>query len=220
MSAVPIVPAVIPKSEAEAISFAQSLLFSREFHLDVVDGNFVQNVSWPIEPIGEPMALKPHSDKYTLEVDLMMQNPIPAARAWIKAGADMLIFHVETVDVASFVDFVMHSGGVSVGVSFHGDTPIESVFPYIAHADYVQVMGIHTIGLQGQSFSEKTFEYITRIKEEFSQLPIQVDGSVNAETIPRLIKAGVSRLIVGSAIVGKENPQEAYEALVALVNEL
>lgn len=219
MSSVPIVPAVIPSSEAEVISFAQSLLFSREFHLDVIDGNFVERSSWPVSPLGEPMAVKPYTDKYTLEVDLMMHNPVPAARAWVKAGADMIVFHIETVDLESFVDFATHHD-VSVGVSFSGDTPIESLFPYISQADYVQVMGIHTIGLQGQPFSEKTFEHIQRLKQEFPHMPIHVDGSVNANTIPRLIKAGVDRLIVGSAIVGHEHPEEAYEQLCAVVNEL
>jgi ribulose-phosphate 3-epimerase len=185
----------------------------------VVDGKFVTSVSWPISPVGEPVAVKPYTDKYTLEVDLMMENPIPSARAWEKAGADMIIFHVETIDLASFKDFIEYSD-VSAGISFSGDTPIETIFPYIPFADYVQVMGIHTIGSQGQPFSEKTFSYIEQIKKEFPNIPVSVDGSVNASTTPRLVKAGVDRLIVGSAIVKQENPQEAYEELRTLVNEL
>ena len=219
MTVIPIVPAVIPKSEAEVVALTKALMFSKEFHLDVVDGKFVQNISWPYEPAGEPIAVKPHTDKYTLEVDLMVENPIKTAREWIKAGADMLVFHIETVDLASFIDFVEHdSKKVSVGVSFSGDTLIETMFPYLAYADYVQVMGIETIGVQGQPFSERTFEYIKRLKQEFPNLPISVDGSVNETTLTRLIKAGVDRVIVGSAIVGKENPQTAYSALQALVS--
>jgi ribulose-phosphate 3-epimerase len=149
----------------------------------------------------------------------MVHNPIPVAREWVKAGADMLIFHVETVDLASFVDFVEHvPGSVSVGVSFHGDTSIETLLPYVPHAEYVQVMGIHTIGSQGQPFTEVTFEKIARLKQEFPRTPVSVDGSVNQKTISRLVKAGVDRLIVGSAIVKQENPRAAYEALVACVN--
>lgn len=219
MANIPIVPAIIPASESEVVAFTKSLGFSHELHLDVVDGKFVTSVSWPIFPAGEPVAIKPHTDKFTLEVDLMMESPIPSARAWEKAGADMIIFHVETVDLASFKDFVEYSD-VSVGISFSGDTPIETIFPYVPFADYVQVMGIHTIGSQGQPFSEKTFSYIEQIKNKFPNTPVSVDGSVNASTIPRLVKAGVDRLIVGSAIVKRENPQEAYEELRTLVNEL
>ncbi|MEN9920582.1 MAG: hypothetical protein RL538_475 [Candidatus Parcubacteria bacterium] len=218
MSVVPIVPAVIPSSEAEVLAMTKVLSFSREFHLDLVDGNFVPSVCWPYEPEGEPMAVKYATDAFTLEVDLMVANPIKAARAWEKAGADMFVFHIESVDIASFIDYATHAPkSISLGVSFHGDTPIENIFPYVQYADYIQIMGIHTIGMQGQSFSEATFEKIERLKREFPNTPISVDGSVNEKTIARLIKAGVDRLIVGSAIVKQENPEAAYNALRELL---
>jgi ribulose-phosphate 3-epimerase len=219
MAIIPIVPAIIPKSEAEVVSFVKALSFSHELHLDVVDGQFVQNSSWPYEPAGEPLAVKPYTDAYTLEVDLMVQNPIPAARAWVKAGADMLVFHIETIDLPSFIDFVDHTD-ISVGVSFHGDTSLDTLLPYLPYAEYVQVMGIHTIGSQGQPFSEQTFVSIDAIRRQFPKLPISVDGSVNQNTIARLAKAGVDRLIVGSAIVGQENPEAAYRELLTCVNEV
>jgi ribulose-phosphate 3-epimerase len=220
MSRIPIVPAVIPKDAAEVIAMTKALAFSHEFHLDLVDGKFVKAVCWPFEPLGEAIAVKPHTDKFTLEVDLMVENPIKAAREWIKAGADMLVFHIETIDVVSFIDFVEHTDrSVTVGVSFHGDTPVEALFPYATHADYVQIMGIHTIGSQGQPFDESTFDKIKKIRSEFPQLPISVDGSVNKETISRLMKAGVDRLIVGSAIVGQANPETAYRELHELANK-
>jgi ribulose-phosphate 3-epimerase len=219
---IPIIPAVIPKSEAEVIEMTKLLRFSHEFHLDVVDGKFVSSVCWPYSPDGEPVAVKAHTDKYTLEVDLMVAEPTKAAKEWVKAGADMLIFHIETIDLASFKDTVTYDipRNVSVGVSFNGDTKVEALFPYVEFADYIQIMGIHTIGLQGQPFEEVTFEKIKRIKKEFPDVPISVDGSVNEATIARLAKAGVDRLIVGSAIVKQEDKEEAYKKLRALVDEI
>lgn len=220
MSVVPIVPAVIPSSEAEVLAMTKALAFSRELHLDVVDGNFVPSVCWPYEPVGDPILTKQATDAFTLEVDLMVANPIVAARAWEKAGADMLIFHIESVDLASFIDYTVHTPkNFSIGVSFHGDTPIETLFPYMQYADYVQIMGIHTIGAQGQPFAEVTFEKIDRVKREFPNMPISVDGSVNEHTIARLVRAGVDRLIVGSAIVKQENPEAAYNALRLLLRD-
>ena len=220
MSRIPLVPAVIPSSEAELIAMTKTLSFSHEFHLDVVDGKFVEAVCWPFEPLGEAIAVKPHTDKYTLEVDLMVSNPIGAAKEWIKAGADMLVFHIESVDLASFVDFVQHTdNAVTVGVSFSGETSFEALLPYVPYADYVQIMAIHTIGSQGQPFDERTFDTIKKIRAEFPHLPISVDGSVNKDTIARLVKAGVDRLIVGSAIVKQEDPEAAYHELCAIVNE-
>lgn len=215
---IPIVPAVIPSSLHAAIQATKLFQFSHEIHVDVIDGKFVPNVSWPYDPVGEVIALKSHTDAYTLEVDLMVENPFKAARAWEEAGADMLVFHVETIDLASFKDFIEHTG-ITIGISFHGDTSIESVFPYIEVADYVQVMGIHTIGAQGQPFSEETISKIERIKREFPGKMISVDGSVNQHTIKKLAAASVDRLIVGSAIIGQPDPHEAYRALCTLVNE-
>lgn len=219
---IPVVPAIIPRSENEVIEMTKTLRFSHELHVDVVDGKFVSSACWPYQPDGEPLAVKAHTDSYTLEVDLMVENPTVAAKEWVRAGADMLVFHIETIDLSSFIDCVTYDlpRDVSVGVSFSGDTPIESLFPYLPHADYVQIMGIHTIGLQGQSFEEVTFEKIKRIKKEFPHVPVGVDGSVNESTITRLAKAGVDRLVVGSAIVGQEDKEAAYEKLRALVDEV
>jgi ribulose-phosphate 3-epimerase len=215
---IPVVPAIIPDSLAAAIEATKLFRFSHEIHVDVVDGKFVSAASWPYEPSGEVIALKPHTDAYTLEVDLMVQQSFKAARDWEAAGADMLVFHVETTDFASFKDFIEHTG-ITVGISFHGHTDIASVLPFIEIADYVQVMGIHTIGAQGQPFSEETFSKIQRIKSEFPDKMISVDGSVNEHTIKRLAAAGVDRLIVGSAIIGAADPAAAYHHLQTLVNE-
>lgn len=215
--AIPIVPAIIPSSLAAAIEATKQFCFSHEIHVDVVDGKFVEATSWPYEPAGEVIALKPHSDAYTLEVDLMVEKPFKAARAWEEAGADMLVFHTESIDLASFKDFIEHSE-ITVGISFHGETGIEAVLPYVEIADYVQIMGINKIGAQGQPFSEETFSKIERIKKEFPGKMISVDGSVNDKTIARLAKAGVDRLIVGSAIIGADHPAAAYKHLQSLVN--
>jgi ribulose-phosphate 3-epimerase len=214
---VPIVPAIIPKSEAAVIEYATALSFSRELHLDVVDGRFVPSVSWPYVPAGEPHAVKHYTDSFTLEVDLMVEDPVPAAVSWEVAGADMIIMHAETVSLEAFTAYC-ESTRLSVGIAFHGATNFEQVAPYIAVADYVQVMGIDSIGAQGQAFSERTFEKIERIAQQFPQTPISVDGGVNQKTISRLVKAGAARCIVGSAIVGQVDYEAAYRSLQQAVN--
>ncbi len=213
-----IVPAIIPGSAHEVETFCATLLGVSEIHIDVVDGEFVETVSWPINPSGVPLEVKAFTDRFTLEVDLMMQNPIPAARAWEKAGADMVVFHVETIDVASFVDFCAHTT-LSVGIAFHGETSLEAITPYVPTADYIQIMGIEKIGAQGQPFSPRTIEKIETIKALYPSVPVTVDGSVNKETIKRVMKAGADRVIVGSAISKSVDMKEAYNQLVKIVNE-
>jgi ribulose-phosphate 3-epimerase len=209
---IPIVPAFIPQSREDVIAACAALSFSHELHLDVVDGEFVPFVSWPYAPLGEPYDVKSYTDSFTLEVDLMVSHPFKAARAWEAAGADMLVFHVETIDLHSLIDFVAHTN-TSVGLSFHGDTSIETLLPYLSHIDYVQIMGIKHIGQQGQPFEDSVFKSIEYINQQAPTLPISVDGSVNEHTITSLCKAGVDRLIVGSAITKQSDPKGAYNAL-------
>lgn len=214
---IPIVPAVIPKSLSHIKTQLPHLTFSQEIHIDVVDGKFVPFTSWPYEPSGIPKEISDTTDSFTLEVDLMVEDPISAAEAWIEAGADMLVFHVETISLKSFSKFVK-TAPVSVGISSLNDAPINILLSYLNVADYVQLMGIAEIGVQGQKFDDRVFERIKAVKELFPNHPITIDGSVNKETILSLKQAGVNRFIIGSAIVSASNPYEAYKELMSLIN--
>jgi ribulose-phosphate 3-epimerase len=217
MSIVPIVPAVIPVSVDDVKKQAQRLSFSHEFHLDIVDGQCAPKITWPYEPVGESLDVKSALDVYTLEVDLMVSQPIKAAIEWVAAGADMLVFHVETLPLEVFKNFA-HSTEVSIGVSCSGDTPLETLEQYLPFADYVQLMGIHTIGSQGQPFDEAVLEKISYLKQKYPQISVTVDGSVNHHTIQKLKAAGADRFIVGSAITLQANPEQAHNDLRTLIN--
>jgi ribulose-phosphate 3-epimerase len=215
---IPIVPAVIPRSADEVRTLLPRLRFSPEIHIDVVDGKFVPFTSWPYAPSGVPAEVHDVTDSFTLEVDLMVVDPLAAATSWVKAGADMLVFHIETLsldDVAYFSE--RNSVSVSVSVSALNDTPLEELIPYLSVVDGVQCMGIAQIGAQGQTFDERVLTRVTEIKRRFPKLPVTVDGSVNAETIVRLRDAGVDRFICGSAIVKADQPEQAHRSLAALL---
>lgn len=218
MSNSPIVPAIIPRTCDELIQFAQQLIWSQELHLDLVDGQFVEAVSWPYDPVGEPLSVKPQLDVYTLEVDLMVAEPIAAATRWVEAGADMLVFHVETVPLEVFQNFADDTQA-SVGVSAHGATSLDLLSSYAEHADYIQLMGIYEIGAQGLPFDEAVLDKVRELKRRFPKMMISVDGSVNTYTIARLKGAGVDRFICGSAIVRQPDPEAAHAALTKLISE-
>jgi ribulose-phosphate 3-epimerase len=211
-----IVPAVIPASSEELKTLVTKLKNVPELHIDVVDGIFVPTLSWPYSPVGEPAALAPWLDRFSLEVDLMVSDPLTAAHSWLQAGADLLVFHVETISLADFTAFA-NDTSVSVGISALQDTPVEALAPYLAVADYVQVMGIAQIGSQGQPFDERVFERIAWLRATAPHLPISIDGGVNATTLPKIIPHQLDRYIVGSAIVKQADPQTAYDALVTLL---
>jgi ribulose-phosphate 3-epimerase len=208
---------VIPTSEAEVIHFSKLLSFSKEFHLDLVDGKFVPATSWPYLPAGEALNVKPYLDFYTLEIDLMVEEPIRAAHEWIIAGADMLVFHLETISLESFKAF-NDATDVSIGISAHGETDLNTLAKYAEHADYIQLMGIKKIGAQSQPFDEAVIGKIIQLKKRFPYKSITVDGSVNLETIQKLKAAGADRFICGSAIVKQANPEAAQLELSSLIN--
>lgn len=214
----PVVPAVIPTSKDDVLEFSDRLLFSSEFHLDLVDGKFVSATSWPFVPTGIPVDVKSALDRYTLEIDLMVSDPVSVANEWIEAGADMLVFHVESISLEAFKNFT-DSVEVSVGVSAHGDTGMDTLASYCEYADYIQLMGIREIGAQGQKFDETVIDKIVFLKKQFPNLSITIDGSVNKDTIKSLYEAGADRFICGSAIVQQPDPETAHAELVSLIKE-
>ncbi len=214
---IPIIPAIIPKSQTDLQENLARLSFSQEVHVDVVDGKFVSQVSWPYEPRGEESDIKSETDKFTLEVDLMVEDPLTAAEAWVKAGADMLVFHTEHISPEAFKRFC-DTTSVSVGIAAVNDTSLETLKQYLDAADYLQLMGIAKVGAQGQPFDERVLDRIKEIKSLLPNTLISIDGSVNKDTIKLLAEAGADRFICGSAITGAENPAEAHAALSKLIN--
>ena len=104
-----------------------------------------------------------------------------------------------------------------MGLGILNTTPSEFLHEWIPHFDYVQVMGIETIGAQGLPFDERTLGTVAQLRETYPELEIAVDGAVNASTIPRLIAAGANRFLPGSAIVRSPHPEEAYKQLLKLL---
>ncbi len=213
----PIVPALIPKSAVELEDNLSRLAFSPEIHIDVTDGKFVPATSWPYVTGERPKLVKALTDKFTLEVDLMVEDTLSAAEDWLVAGADMLVFHVENTDLSDFMNFATKRK-VTIGISALNDTPYKKLEPYLLVADYVQVMGIATIGAQGQPFDERVFARIAEIKASFPDITISIDGSVNRRTLPTIAKnKDINRFICGSAIVGEVDYLAAYTELKSIL---
>lgn len=212
-----IVPAIIPRDSNHIADVLARLGAVSEIHVDVVDGEFVPATSWPYHPVGDESSVETLLKPYTLEVDLMVARPYEAGERWVAAGADMLVFHIETITPALLEEFAARYS-VTIGISLTSDTPVSDLVSYAAFSDYVQVMGIREIGLQGQSFDEQCLSRIDEIRSLMPTHFISIDGSVNAETIPHLLPHHPDRFIVGSAIVQSENPRTAFESLHALVS--
>ena len=181
-------------------------------HLDVMDGVFVDNITFGIPVIA---SLRRASNIF-FDVHLMIVNPIRYVGKFASAGADMITVHLEACeDVKATLDAI-RSTGKKVGISIKPGTPKEIVYPYLSDVDMVLVMTVEP-GHGGQAMIPECVEKVTAIrqkaKEEGYNLLIQVDGGVNAQTAHKVIEAGADVLVAGSYVFAAQDRKLAIETL-------
>lgn len=179
-------------------------------HLDVMDGHFVNNIT-----IGAPVikAMKKVCD-VPFDVHLMISDPLRYVDDFVDAGADIITFHVECdSDINATIDKII-AGGCKASLSVKPNTPIEEVYPYMDKLSMVLVMTVEP-GFGGQSFMENMMPKIEKLRKDFPNVDIQVDGGVNPETIKTCAKAGANIFVAGSAVFKSEDPKKTIELLKA-----
>lgn len=232
-----IIPAIIPTSKEDLASkLAQLSGLCEEVQVDIVDGKYAGPASWPYT-VGEAEAsrmladgeLLPYAGEIGFEIDLMSTDPESVAGVWIGLGATRLTIHAESTRFLSrFLESVGsvygHDTGfasnlLSVGLAIGTETDLSLIEPFIDKIDYVQCMGIRTIGHQGEPFSPSVLPRISAFKKKYPDTPIQVDGGITLENAPSLLQAGVSRLVVGSALWKAPDLAAQYRAFDALTEQ-
>ncbi len=223
---VEIIPAVLSRSREEIHKVAQSVVpFAQSVQLDVVDGLFNSNLTWPYENAGviaegfDELAL-PSLAELFWEVHLMTQKPQALGEKFIAMGAKRIIGHIEALgnaDIAREVFDAWHAAGAQVGISLLLDTPISAIEELIHDVEVVQVMSIAQIGVQGYTFDARAVVRITELRNRYPRIVIAVDGGVNAANAPELVAAGANRLCVGSAILKAEDPHAAYNEILRAI---
>lgn len=177
-------------------------------HLDVMDGHFVPNIS-----IGAPVikAMK-RVCSVPFDVHLMISDPLKYIEDFADAGADIITFHTECEsDINETINKILECG-CKAALAVKPATPVEAVYPYIDKLSMVLVMTVEP-GFGGQSFMENMMPKIERLRADFPDIDIQVDGGVNAETIKACARAGANVFVAGSAVFKSENPQETIALL-------
>jgi ribulose-phosphate 3-epimerase len=184
-------------------------------HVDVMDGHFVPNIT--IGPV-VVRAIKKVT-KLPLDVHLMITDPDKYIPAFVEAGASMLTVHAEaTVHLDRTLNFI-RSQNVLVGVSINPATPLSVVEHALSLADMLLIMSVNP-GFGGQRFIPYTVEKIRRarqiIDERNYRCVIEVDGGIDGETIPAVVKAGAEVLVAGSAIFGAPDPGRKVKELLEI----
>ena len=177
-------------------------------HLDVMDGHFVPNIT-----IGAPVikALKAVCS-VPYDVHLMISEPLKYIEDFADAGADIITFHAEcSSDVGETIDKIL-SCGCKAALAVKPGTAIDAVYPYADKLSMVLVMTVEP-GFGGQSFMEDMMPKIEKLRAEYPDIDIQVDGGINVETIKTCAKAGANVFVAGSAVFKSENPAATISLL-------
>ena len=182
-------------------------------HIDVMDGNFVPNISFGF-PIIE--AIRSKTDKI-FDCHLMIARPEEYVERFCNAGCDMVSFHIEATNHADRVIQIIRNSGKKAGIVLNPQTPIESVKYLLPKLDYVLIMTVNP-GFGGQKFISEMLEKIeelAKIREEkgYSFL-IQVDGGVNVETSKLCRDKGADLLVCGSFLFGTEDKEKILGELL------
>ena len=173
-------------------------------HLDIMDGHFVPNISFGHELVA---ALRPLSS-VPFDVHLMMDHPLFYIPSVVRAGADLITFHVECADSITETIDAIHQGGAKAGLVLKPGTPVETLWPWLDRIDMVLVMTVEP-GFGGQKFMPAMMDKVRAIKERAPQMLIEVDGGVNDATIPQCVEAGVDICVAGTGVFRAENAEEA-----------
>lgn len=184
-------------------------------HCDVMDGSFVPNISFgfPVLEAVKRISRKP------LDVHFMIVHPERYIARTARLGAMMMTVHQEACIHLDRTIHEIHEAGMKAGVALNPATPVALLEDVLAEVDMVLLMSVNP-GFGGQRFIENTLAKVQRLRrliaESGSHALIQVDGGVNGDTAPRLVRAGVDVLVSGSYVFGAEQPGQVIGTLKRL----
>ena len=186
------------------------------FHIDVMDGVFVPNISFGI-PVLKAMAK--HTKK-PLDVHLMIVDPDRYIQTFADLGSTILTVHVEACTHLHRTVQAIKAAGMKAGVALNPHTPISVIEELISDIDLVCIMSVNP-GFGGQKFIENTYAKVrklrTLIDAKNADVRIEIDGGVTSSNAADLVVAGADVLVAGSFIFSSEYPNQTIHDLKQLV---
>lgn len=187
------------------------------FHIDVMDGVFVPNISFGM-PVIE--AIKKHTTK-PLDVHLMIIDPDRYITTFKKLGADILTVHYEACNHLHRTISLIKEEGMKAGVAINPHTPVSLLKDIIKDVDLVLIMSVNP-GFGGQKFIENTYDKIRELKILINQnnpnVLIEVDGGVGTGNIKQLVESGADVLVAGNSVFSSDDIPLTIDKLKGLIN--
>ena len=204
-----IVPAILAKNRAEFVKKLKQMESVADLvQVDVMDGRFVPNTTW--HSTKDVARIK---TKLLFELHLMVQNPLPIVTDWMKVkGLRRVIFHAESP--VRLTDMIREARErcLEVGIAISPKTSLKQIIPYLSRIDLVLVMGGEP-GFSGKPLDSNTIDTVRAIRKKSKKILIGFDIGVSKETIPTLVRAGVTHLCAASAIFQAKNPKKEFISL-------
>ena len=181
-------------------------------HIDVMDGHFVNNITFG------PVLIKSIRDVTELPFDVhLMINPAHNfIKDFVESGSDTISIHIEIPENIQATIDLIKSFKKKVGLAINPDTDIKQLVPYLDSIDQIIIMSVYP-GFAGQSFIENTYDKVKELKAlinaKNASTKIEIDGGVNANNGPKLVQAGADVLVAGSFVFKSENPTQTIEGL-------
>jgi ribulose-phosphate 3-epimerase len=184
-------------------------------HLDVMDGHFVNNLTF-----GHPVVkcLRKHVPKSFFDMHMMVAEPEKWIQDLADCGADQYTFHYESTTTPDKCIRKIKESGMRVGLAIRPDTPVEKIMPFIQDIDMALIMTVQP-GKGGQPFMGDMLEKVRFLREKFPQLDIEVDGGVGPSNILECASYGANMIVSGTAIINSKNRQETIMSMKSVVVE-
>ena len=177
-------------------------------HVDVMDGHFVPNLTF-----GPKMVADLHrATRLPLDVHLMIERPDDWVDRYVDAGAAYVVVHVEAARAVSPTLARIRARGAKAGITLNPPTPVDTILPYLGEVDLALVMSVNP-GFGGQTFIDSALDKLRRLRSEIDArrlaVELEVDGGVKLENVRRVIEAGASVVVAGSAVFESQDGVEA-----------
>lgn len=231
-----IIPAILQEEYSEIRDQLRIILPHTEMvQIDICDGVYVDPTTWPYVRPGDEAALADladlsddfSDDLNKIEFDGIQKTVIEDIDRYALISAKRHVIHLNSHDnIEALMQYIYESSeyslGREIGIALRANPTVQDmemlqVLLENKWVDYVQVMGIAKVGVQGQAFDPACLETIAEIRSKYDDIVIQVDGGMNAETIPQVLRVGVNRVVVGSAIWNTPDPVAVLSELRSIV---